>query len=115
MLPPFPPYVAIERALTEVILAARAKGVAFRETHLITTSAEWDRDLTVLFFYPLDADVEAYQADGTSVWAQEKFISELHAAKRNFDFSELPNMTFEFDSHENVVNNYQGNYFLRLR
>ncbi|MDN2705668.1 hypothetical protein O0881_27100 [Janthinobacterium sp. SUN100] len=112
---PYPPYSAIELALNEVILAARLKGVSFKNTELITTSEEWDRELVVLFFYQNDTDVQWNQETGINEWLQRKFVHELNATKVRYGFSEFPEITFMFDSEENVKANFQGDYFLRLR
>ena len=112
---PYPPYSAIELALNEVILAARLKGVSFKNTELITTSEEWDRELVILFFYQNNTDVQWNQENGINKWLQRKFVHELNATKVRYGFSEFPEITFMFDSEENVKLNFQGDYFLRLR
>jgi hypothetical protein len=115
MKQPFPPYPAIERALTEVILEARLRGIRLQHIETVSCSEKWCRTLGVWFFYESDAEVQANKKNGTDEWIGKKFVSEIDAVKASFGFSELPEISFEFDSVENVKTNYQGNYFLRIR
>ncbi len=112
---PYPPYAAIERALTEVILEARSKGMHLHNAETVSCSEEWCRTLGVCFFFASDAELEANKKNGTNEWIEKKFVSELNAAKASFGFYELPEITFEFDSGENVKINCRGSYFLRMR
>jgi hypothetical protein len=112
---PYPPYPAIERALTEVILKARSKGIRLQNIETVSCSEEWCRTLGVWVFYESDAAAQAHKENGTNKWIEKKFVEELDAAKVSFRFSELPEISFEFDSVENVKKNYQGNYFLRMK
>ncbi|GAC1327689.1 MAG: hypothetical protein NVSMB28_24460 [Collimonas sp.] len=112
---PYPPFAAIEQAMGEVIIKVRARGIRLRNAEFVTTSEEWDDSLGVLIFYENDSDIVAYEKDGTTDMIKLKFLEELAASKLQFSFSELPEMDFVFDSHENVVKNYDGSYFLRLR
>lgn len=112
---PYPPFSAIEAALSELILGARLAGIHFKHTELAEFPAEWDPNLVVLIFYEYDADVQTYDRNGTREWVEDKFIEELNEVKAQFRFTELPKIQFEFDSVENVKKNYQGSYFFRLR
>jgi hypothetical protein len=112
---PYPPYPAIERALTEVILEARSKEIRLQNVETVSCSEDWCRTLGVWFFYESDLEVEVHKKDGTNEWLKKTFVRELDAAKVNFRFSELPEISFEFDSIENVKKNYQGSYFLRMK
>ena len=111
---PYPPFAAIEHALSEVILAARPKGIRLQDVKPLTAPGE-EHTLQVWFFYKHDTDVPAYEQDGTSEWLTERFVEELSAAKKQFRFTELPETTFMFDSTENLKKNYQGNYYLRFK
>jgi hypothetical protein len=111
---PYPPYPAIEQALTEVIVEARSKGKPIH-TETVTTSEEWDDTLGIWLFYESDAEAQAHRKDGTNEWIEKKFVEELDARKLSFGFSKLPTISFMFDSAENVKKNYQGSYYLRMR
>jgi hypothetical protein len=112
---PYPPYPAIERVLTEVILDARSKGIRLQNVETVSCSEDWRRTLGVWFFYESDLEVVVHKKDGANEWLEKTFVRELDAAKVNFRFSELPEISFEFDSVENIKKNYQGSYFLRMK
>lgn len=112
---PYPPYPAIERALSEVILEARAKGIRLQNVETVSCSEDWCCTLGVWFFYESDLEVKIHIKDGANEWLERQFVKELNAAKMDFGFSELPEVFFEFDSVENVKENYQGSYFLRMK
>jgi hypothetical protein len=112
---PYPPFAAIEHAMEEVIEEIRAREIRLKTVEFVTTSEEWDDSLGVLIFYENDSDIVTYNGDGTTEAIKTKFLDELVATKTRFLFSELPKINFAFDSHENVVKNFEGSYFLRLR
>ena len=112
---PYPPFAAIEQAMSAVIVEMRAREIRLKNVEFVTTSREGDNSLVVLIFYESDSDVAIYDGDGTTEAIRLKFQDELAASKSQFSFSQLPNMSFVFDSHENVVKNFEGNYFLRLK
>lgn len=101
--------------MADVLGEAKVKGIRIRNTEFVTTSEDWDDSLGVWFFYEKDMDIVKYEADGTTERIKQHFLEQLEASKTTYPFSKLPNVIFEFDSHENVVLKYQGNYFLRLR
>ncbi len=113
---PYPSHAALEIAATNVVAKARAGGVALRQIAFVTTSATWDKNLDVLFAYETDAELELRNADETSTALKQQFEEELESSKKVLPFRLMPeNIGYSFDSHENVVRNYQGSYFLRLR
>lgn len=115
MKQPYPPFPAIERALSDVLDDMEVRGVRVRHTEVVTTSEEWDESLGIWFFFENDDELAKYRLDGTTGTIEALFNDHLEAAKKPYSFSKLPAVVFEFDSHENVLRNYQGSYFLRLR
>ena len=90
--------------------------MAVRAFEFVTTSEEWDKNLGVLVAYETDEELELRNADGTSERLKTEFTEELENAMKVLPFDQMPEtIAFEFDSHENVVRNYRGSYFLRLR
>lgn len=73
----------------------------------------FDLSLEVYIFYEKDTDIEQYLISGQSSEIQQVFIKELN--KLNYFNTFSKKIEFVFDSNENVINNYQGSYFLRLR
>jgi hypothetical protein len=115
MKQPYPPFPAIEQALSDVLDDMKLRGIAINHTEIVTTSEEWDDSLGIWFFFEDDSELATRRMDGTTVAIEALFKDRLEAAKNPYFFSKLPKVVFEFDSHENVQRNYQGSYFLRLR
>jgi hypothetical protein len=115
MKQPYPPFPAIERALSDVLNDMKMRGINVRHTEVVTTSEEWDESLGIWFFFEDDDELEKYRLDSTTGTIEALFNDRLEAAKKSYTFSKLPTVVVEFDSYENVLRNYQGSYFLRLR
>lgn len=64
-------------------------------------------------FFETNLDVAAAHKQGTTEAVERAVYEELERAGRGT----RPDITvrFEFDSHENVVANYRGSYYLRMR
>lgn len=69
--------------------------------------------LEVFVFYETDADVTCGETDGVSNTIKEKTLSDLRGLK--YPQAETTDIRFIFDSHENVIKNFKGSYFFRLR
>jgi len=92
---------------------ARASGQPIHAVQYVAVFEPWSHSAHVLVFYPTTAELRACAASGTSAKLEEAFRSAL--AQTEFPFEEVPEVGMEFDSHENVVDNYEGSYFYRLR
>lgn len=66
-----------------------------------------------LVFFETEADKRAAQAQNVTSYIRSMILEELERVGR--DTANGRSVIFEFDSHENVERNYQGDYFLRLR
>lgn len=64
-------------------------------------------------FYRWDQQIREAEKSGLASRIKEAVLEELENVGRG-DRSTL-RVEFEFDSHENVERNYEGDYFLRLR
>jgi hypothetical protein len=69
--------------------------------------------LEIFIFYKTDADVAAGNTDGFSETIRQKMLGDL--ADLEYPRLAETEVRFIFDSHENVVKNYEGSYFYRLR
>ena len=69
--------------------------------------------LEVYVFYKTDADVDDGKSNGVSESVTQKMLSEL--AESGYPVQASSDVRFTFDSHENILKNYKGSYFLRLR
>lgn len=73
----------------------------------------FDFSLEVYIFYAKDIDIVRNDENGITNNVRRVFCDELSDMGYMKSFGD--NIKFIFDSHENVVNNYNGSYFLRLR
>lgn len=67
----------------------------------------------VHLFYDRADQVEAAEESGLASRIKSSIVEQLERHRREQKGS--IKVEFDFDSHENVVNNFEGNYFLRLR
>lgn len=69
--------------------------------------------LEVYIFYENDSDIVLNEKSGITENVKRVFLETIS----NLDYTKIfdNNIIFIFDSNENVIKNYQGNYFLRLR
>lgn len=65
-------------------------------------------------FYEKEEDVNAFEEDGTNARIRQDYYQVLKGHDE-FDFITPDTISITFDSHENVVKNYQGNYFYYFR
>lgn len=72
-----------------------------------------DKDLDVWLFFDTNETVKTYQKNGTIEKVKEEYLRTLEGFNYPRDY--LDHVTFHIDSHENVIKNYEGNYFYRLR
>lgn len=80
--------------------------------HHIATFEDWSKDTCILIFFPTDADLAQHKATGRIQDIEKAYRQFLIDAK--YPTKRFP-VSFEFDSHENVVKNFEGSYFFRLR
>lgn len=81
--------------------------------HNVYLLAQEDVDFRAYVFFETDADVSACKADGTTKALEDAFYDELARYGRG-ERSKIV-VAFEWDSHENVEKNYDGDYLSRLR
>ena len=89
----------------------RFRGVCL--LHAFNILDQRDVDFRVYVFYEKEKDLELCDSCGLSRQIVDFVYAELERVGRGSktDIS----VSFEFDSNENVVAHYEGNYFLRLR
>lgn len=100
----------IEKAKMILMNWSKVNNVHLFAVHFVPMS---DFSLEVYVFYKSDFDIIQYQKNGVSDKVKQIFIKALNDLNYMKNFNN--NITFTFDSNENVINNYQGSYFLRLR
>jgi hypothetical protein len=89
------------------------KKICPKDRYNLHMIAEDDYKLRTYVFYKKSEDLQIYLDNGVSQQIIEFVYAELERQKRG-KRDEIE-VELEFDSHENVAANYDGNYFLRLR
>src|SRR4051812_37165919 len=89
-----------------------ASGIAVERVEHVATFEDWDKSTEIYIFFPTDADLERHSEVGTLQLAEARYRELL--CDTDYPSERFP-VHFFFDSHENVVKNYQGSYFYRLR
>lgn len=100
----------LKKVKEDVINWANNHQINLHTIHFIPMS---DYSLEVYVFYECDIDIIQSENNGVSDKVKQYIIKALNDLNYMDIFND--NLTFIFDSHENVCNNYQGSYFLRLR
>ena len=94
-----------ERACQRILGAA-----PLHEIHLVPIAVQ---HIEVYVFYERDSDLHECRESGDTRKVKTILAEELNRGGRGSEAG--VQVYFEFDSHENVVKNYEGSYFLRLR
>ncbi|MCX7745413.1 MAG: hypothetical protein N2645_00780 [Clostridia bacterium] len=100
----------LEKAKIVLMNWTRANNINLFTVHFVPMH---DFSLEVYVFYESDFDITQNKRNGISDTIKQVFLKALNDLNYMNIFSN--NITFTFDSNENVMNNYQGSYFLRLR
>lgn len=66
-----------------------------------------------MIFYKINKDIYENEANGNTSAIKSKFLNLIK--KYEMPTEVIQRMEFEVDSYENVKENYEGNYFYRLR
>lgn len=103
----------IEKNKIKIKRWAKTNGIHLHNIETITPFIDADFELHVVLFFNTDIDLNTYNKDGTSNRLQQLYLEEL--TNNNYPEEWLKAVTFEFDSYENVMRKYNGNYFYRMR
>lgn len=105
------PRVALEQAMIRTFEAMKKRQLRLADFEILKT----DTWVAVWVFFVSAQDVQENTDVGLLSELELDFREKLLASKEQFSFQELPPISFEFDSKENVDKNYQGSYYLRMR
>lgn len=106
-------FAFIASAKASVLASARRDGIPLHRIEFVVPFVDDDFGLWVWFFYETDDQLQSAVRTGWS----EALKAELLRALRSTGYAEewLDAVGFAFDSHENVLRDYEGSYFYRLR
>ncbi len=102
---------SVTRTETEFINWCENQEIKIFKIHYVITWEEWSDGIGVYIFVKTNEELE--KIEDKKYQLENKYKEFLE--KNNYPFNKFPNVVFEFDSDENVENNYEGNYFYRLR
>ena len=91
---------------------AKTKNIPLYHIEIIVPFVENDENLHVVFFLDTEVMKEHALSSGLDEKLEAKYKLELKNNKYPYNLAKI---TFEYDSHENVVQNYEGSYFYRMR
>lgn len=100
----------IKKAKKLFMLWAENNNINIYDIHFVPMS---DFRLEVYIFYEKNDDINKNQLSGQTEQVKVAFLEELSKLDYKKHFSK--EVSFIFDSNENVVENYEGSYFFRLR
>lgn len=89
------------------------EGIRLHNIETVIPFVLTDKDLWVWLFFDTDELVKKYQQEGTEDKVRSEYLRTLKSLQYPEDY--LNQVTFYIDSHENVVKNFEGSYFYRLR
>lgn len=103
----------IEAARTRMFDRAQTLGIPLHVIEYVVPFVPTDFSLNVFFFLKTDQQVR----EARSAKRQGEMSAEFVKILRSLGYSEewLTQISFEFDSDENVQRHYQGSYFHRMR
>jgi hypothetical protein len=106
-------FTLIDEVNSSILSWAKEKGISIFRIENVATFENWDNGIGVYIFYPNDEYKEKSDSQGFNSQIEKQYLDLLKIL--GYPFDKFPNVTFYFDSHENVINNYEGSYFYRLR
>ena len=92
---------------------ASSEGIPLHAVECITPFYTWTDTLVVWVFFDTKKEAKAHKKCGSHPQMEKKFTELL--IEHHYPFDTYPNINFNHDSHENVLINFGGNYFNRLR
>jgi hypothetical protein len=108
-----PGFNAITAAKEWVLAWAHQTGIPIHTIEYVATFQDWDDGIGVWVFYETERDLAERTENDGNERVKERLLAAL--SEVGYPFARFPNVVFEFDSHENVLRNYEGSYFYRLR
>jgi hypothetical protein len=106
-------FAYIETAKGNVLAWAKKQGIPLVRVEYVFPFVDTNFGLSAWFFYETDDQLQRSEAMG---WP-DRLVSRLTEVLEGLGYPAgwLSKISGYFDSHENVVRNYEGSYFYRLR
>lgn len=92
---------------------ARGLNIKLHTIETVVPFVTTDKGLSVWLFFETERLRKKYKKDGTVDSVKEKYLAFLK--ELNYPLDYCGHVSFTIDSYENVVKNFEGSYFYRLR
>jgi hypothetical protein len=106
-------FACIEAARPRLLAFAQAAAIPLARWEVVVPFVGGDYSLSAWLFFERDADLASSEDRGWKPRLEDALRDALREV--GYDVAWLPQVEFYYDSHENVVNNWGGSYFGRLR
>ena len=103
----------IKKANDQTMEWLRSMGQSIYCIHNVATFESWDKGVEVYIFF--QDEIKKQEAEQAGYYDQIKQFYLSSLMQLDYPFKKFPDVVFIYDSHENVVQNYEGSYFFRLR
>ena len=103
---------SIKNTEAEFLNLCLNKGIPIFKIHYVATWEKWDDGIRVYIFTKTIKELQVLYSEGLN---EIKLVFLEGLRKNNYPFDSFPNVVFEFDSDQNIQENYEGSYFYRLR
>ncbi|MFP6584584.1 MAG: hypothetical protein VCD00_18775 [Candidatus Hydrogenedentota bacterium] len=99
--PPHPAYKIIDNVEKDILQWADEQSIQLHRIEYVAVFEFWNDHLGIRTFFETKKDAKRCRKDGTTSRLEQKYMElpELY----NYPFDEFPSVSFDFDSHENVV------------
>ncbi len=106
-------FACIASARTSLLKWAEEQGISLHRIEFVVPFVDADFKLSAWFFFETDEQLRRSDAMGWPERLSARFTEVLSAL--GYPAAWLTKIGFSWDSHENVIRNYEGSYFYRLR
>ena len=103
----------VEKVKAEILSWTKTEGIKLHEVQTIVPFVLSDKSLEVWLFFENRELVKVYSENDTVEIVKKKYCELLENIEYPKEY--LNQVTFNIDSHQNVVENFKGSYFYRLR
>lgn len=106
-------FAYIDAAKASLLRWAPEHGIPLHQIEFVVPFVDTNFGLSVWFFFETDEQLRRSNAMGWPDRLSARFTELVE--RLGYSAAWLPKIRFVLDSHENVVRNYEGSYFYRLR
>lgn len=102
-----------ERTINETLIWAEESNIKLVRIEPVVPFVLTDKEMYLWLFVDTDERISEYEQTGTVEQIKTYILNNL--AELGYKSEYLNKVFFKIDSHQNVVDNFEGSYFYRLR